>query len=333
MTQTPTHMGLNLPHIQPSALGKVAVLMGGASGERAISLLSGNGVLNALLEAGVNAFGFDPHTQSVAELVLQKPDRAIVCLHGRWGEDGCIQGLLELLRIPYTGSGVMASAIAMDKVTTKRLWLAEGLSTPQYRRVNTLAALTHACHALGLDQGLSVAVKPACEGSSLGFTEVKTESDIHVAWDKTAGLKTHDRVDLIVEQFIQGRELTIAILQAQGMSHALPIVEIIAPAGNYDYENKYFKDDTRYDCPAALSPGLTRAIQALSVKAFDAISCSGWGRVDVMLDQKTNTPYLLEVNTAPGMTSHSLVPMAAKSVGLAYPDLCMQLLHQASLKT
>ena len=265
-------------------LGKTVVIMGGASSERKISLLSGNGVLAALRSAGVDAVTFDPQTQPLSDLAALKPARAMICLHGRFGEDGCIQGVLEMLGIPYTGSGVMASAIAMDKVTTKRLWLADGLPTPAYRRVASLAALHLACTDMGITSGKSVAVKPACEGSSLGFTHVTQASEIEVAWNKATSLKEHSRVDLIVEQFIAGREVTVAVLQANGKSRALPIVEIIAPEGNYDFDNKYFKDDTQYICPAPLDAALTAQIQALAVAAFDSVGCVGWGRVDVMIE-------------------------------------------------
>ena len=323
---------MNDTAITAQSLGRVVVLMGGHSSERAISIQSGTGVLNALLSVGVDAVAFDPATQAIDALVALKADRAMLCLHGRWGEDGCVQGVLEMLRLPYTGSGVMASAIAMDKVTTKRLWLAEGLPTPAYRRVSTIEALTAACHDIGFKLGHSVAVKPACEGSSLGFTHVTQAGDIQTAWDKSAALKSHQRIDLIVEQFVAGRELTVAVLQTNGISKALPIVEIIAPKGNYDYENKYFKDDTQYICPAQVNQELTTRIQQLAEQAFDSVGCAGWGRVDVMLDAASQSPYLLEVNTTPGMTSHSLVPMAAKATGLSYPALCVQLAAGAALK-
>jgi D-alanine-D-alanine ligase len=314
---------MNFPVINPKSLGKVIVLMGGQSGEREISLLTGNGVLSALQGAGVNAIAFDPAQQSIAELVALNADRAMVCLHGKYGEDGCIQGVLESIKLPYTGSSVMASSIAMDKVMTKRLWIADGLPTPQYRWVASEADLQAAFTALG-----ELAVKPAREGSSLGFSHVTSAEDVAGAWQKASACAT----DILAEQFIQGRELTVAVLQIEGQTKALPIVEIIAPKGNYDYQNKYFKDDTVYVCPADLNPSLTEHIQRLAEQAFDSIGCTGWGRVDVMLRGNDQQPFLLEVNTAPGMTGHSLVPMAAKAVGLDYASLCMRIASTASLK-
>ncbi len=314
---------LNIPPIAPASLGKVVVLMGGTSGEREISLLSGNGVLSALLSAGVDAVAFDPAQQSLADLLAIKADRAIVCLHGKRGEDGCMQGVLELLRLPYTGSSVMASSIAMDKVMTKRLWLADGLSTPQYRWVRSCAELAAAQAELG-----DIAVKPAREGSSLGFSHVTQADQVEDAWFKTSAVAN----DILAEQFISGRELTVAVLQVEGKTMALPILEIIAPKGNYDYQNKYFKNDTVYECPAQLPNDLSLRIQRLAEQAFDSVACSGWARVDVMLRASDQTPFLLEINTAPGMTSHSNVPMAAKAVGLSYAQLCVFLASTASLK-
>ena len=315
---------MNFPAVNPLDLGRVAVIMGGVSAEREISLLSGQGVLAALRSAGVNAVSFDPAQQSIADLAALGAARAVICLHGRFGEDGCIQGVLETLALPYTGSGVMASAIAMDKVMTKRLWLADGLPTPQYRWVRSEADLHAAWGALGGN----IAVKPAREGSSLGFTHVTQAEQIASAWQKASAM-AHD---ILAETFIAGRELTVAVLQLNGKTTALPIVEIIAPAGNYDYQNKYFKDDTRYDCPAALPADLTASIQRLAEAAFDCVGCEGWGRVDVMLGAADNAPFLLEVNTAPGMTGHSLVPMAARAVGLDYAALCCLLAAGARLK-
>lgn len=316
-------MMLQFPSIQPADLGVVAVIMGGASSEREISLLSGHGVLAALRSVGVNAVSFDPAQQSLADLKALHPDRAMICLHGRFGEDGCIQGVLETLGIPYTGSGVMASAIAMDKVMTKRLWLADGLPTPHYRWVRSAADLGAAFTALDGN----MAVKPAREGSSLGFTHVTAAAQVDEAWQKASGL-AHD---ILAEQFIAGRELTVAVLQMDGKTCALPIVEIIAPAGNYDYQNKYFKDDTRYECPADLPAELTRRIQRLAEAAFDSVGCAAWGRVDIMLRGTDQQAFLLEVNTAPGMTSHSLVPMAAKALGLEYAALCCLIASTARL--
>lgn len=312
------------PQVNPLDLGKVVVIMGGNSAEREISLLSGQGVLAALRSVGVDAHAFDPALSSVADLVAMNAARAIICLHGRYGEDGCIQGVLETIRLPYTGSSVMASSIAMDKVMTKRLWAADGLPTPQYRWVRSEADLHSAFDALGGN----IAVKPAREGSSLGFSHVTQAAQSAQAWQKASALAP----DILAEQFIAGRELTVAVLQLEGVTTALPIVEIIAPAGNYDYQNKYFKDDTRYDCPANLPAELTAQIQRLAQAAFDSVGCAGWGRVDVMLRAADNAPFLLEVNTAPGMTGHSLVPMAARAVGLDYPALCCLIAAGAGLK-
>ncbi len=317
----------HFPAVDPKSLGKVVVLMGGISGEREISLLSGNGVLAALQGCGVDAVAFDPAVQTFAELAALKVDRAMICLHGRYGEDGCMQGALELLKLPYTGSGVLASSIAMDKIMTKRVWLADGLPTPAYRLIRSEADLYAAQAALG-----DMAVKPVREGSSLGFSHVKAPSDVPAAWQTSKACAP----EALAEQFVTGREVTVALLRLANQTVALPIIEIIAPEGNYDFNNKYFTDDVRYQVPAQLSAELTAHIQALAVKAFDSVGCQGWGRVDVMLqvDATTSeiTPYLLEVNTSPGMTGHSLVPMAAKAVGVAYAQLCCLLLSGAALK-
>jgi D-alanine-D-alanine ligase len=318
---------VNFPTINPSILGKVVVLMGGLSGEREISLLSGNGVLLALKAAGVNAVAFDPAIQTISELIALQANRAMLCLHGRYGEDGCIQGVLELLKIPYTGSGVMASSIAMDKIMTKRIWLADGLSTPNYRYIRSETDLLTAQIELG-----EIAVKPIREGSSLGFSHVKNAQEVPAAWAKSLACSDES----LAEQFITGREVTVALLRINGCTQALPIIEIVAPQGNYDFHNKYFSDDVRYEVPAQLSSELTERIQQLAIDAFDSIGCEGWGRIDVMLQINTDTsdlvPYLLEVNTSPGMTSHSLVPMAAKQVGLNYEQLCCLIASTATLK-
>jgi D-alanine-D-alanine ligase len=324
---TPQQFSHDFPVIDPKSLGKVVVLMGGMSGEREISLLSGNGVLAALHSVGVDAVAFDPALQTFAELATLTADRAMICLHGRYGEDGCVQGALELLKLPYTGSGVMASSIAMDKIMTKRLWLADGLSTPAYRWIRSEAELYAAQAALD-----DIAVKPVREGSSLGFSHVQTAADVRAAWQKSMACAP----EALAEQFITGREVTVALLRITDKTVALPIIEIMAPQGNYDFHNKYYADDVRYEVPAQLPSQLTEAIQQLAVKAFDSVGCKGWGRVDVMIQEDAVThelkPYLLEVNTAPGMTSHSLVPMAAKTVGIDYAQLCCLLLSTAALK-
>jgi D-alanine-D-alanine ligase len=301
---------------------RVAVLMGGRSAEREVSLMSGNGVLNALRSRGIDAFAFDPSVSTMDELKRQGVDRAFITLHGRFGEDGTVQGALELLGIPYTGSGVAASAIAIDKVTTKRIWIAEGIPTPAFRVVKTLEQL----QAFAASNGLPIAVKPAREGSSLGFTKLEALDQAEQAFAKAAALD-----DVLLEQFIEGRELTVAILGQDHEARALPIIEVIAPKGNYDFQNKYYTDDTKYVCPANLPTALADYISGFCLSAYRALGCSGWGRVDVMLRERDQSPFLLEVNTSPGMTSHSLVPMAAAAQGMSYEDLVMWVLGQARL--
>ena len=305
--------------------GKVAVLMGGSSSEREVSLMSGTGVLEALRSRGVDAHAFDTAQRGLDELVREGFQRVFIALHGRFGEDGTVQGALELLRIPYTGSGVMASAIAMDKVYTKRIWTTHDLPTPGFMVARSAADVRTAAERFGLP----MAVKPSREGSTIGFTKVGSLDQCTAAYDIA---RRHDD-DVLCEQFVDGRELTVPILGTGAQARALPVIEILAPAGNYDYQNKYFRNDTRYECPADLPPDLTRHIQALSVAAFHAVGCEGWARVDVMLRRADLAPFLLEVNTSPGMTSHSLVPMGARAEGVSYEDLCLQVLESARLKT
>lgn len=308
----------------PTRFGKVAVLMGGLSAEREISFLSGEGVLKALLSSGVDAHPFDLGTQSLADLGIARFDRAFIALHGRFGEDGAVQGALELLGVPYTGSGVMASAIAMDKVFTKRIWDAHGLPTPRYAVLDANSVLREVPDQLGLP----LIIKPPHEGSTLGVSKVRGYSDMQGAYALAAGFD--DAV--LAEEFIEGSELTISLLGSGAALRALPIIEIVAPAGNYDYQNKYFTDDTRYLCPAPLEAALSARIQALAIDAFRALGCEGWGRVDVMLRNSDQEPFLLEINTSPGMTTHSLVPMAARATGQSYEELCLEILEGASLK-
>jgi D-alanine-D-alanine ligase len=308
----------------PASFGKVAVLFGGRSAEREISILSGTGVLAALRAAGVDAHPFDPAERPMDDLRREGFERVFVALHGRYGEDGTVQGALELLGIPYTGSGVMASAVAMDKVFTKRVWITHGLPTPKFEVVHSDDRLREIPDRLGLP----LIVKPAHEGSTIGITKVAGYSDVRAAFDLAA--QYDDTV--LVEQFITGRELTVAILGGASSARALPVIEILAPGGNYDYQNKYFSDDTQYLCPAPLADEVSEAVRALAVAAYRAVDCDGWGRVDLMLDREQR-PWLIEVNTSPGMTSHSLVPMAARAEGISYGDLVMQVLAQASLKT
>ena len=307
--------------------GKVAVLMGGRSAEREVSLMSGQGVLSALRARGVDAHAFDPSERPMDDLKREGFARCFIALHGRFGEDGTVQGALELLGIPYTGAGVMASAIAIDKTMTKRVWLAEGLSTPKYRLLRR-GGFTHDDVIRVPDElGLPVIVKPAREGSSLGVTKAAGYSEMKDAVQQAATLDA----DVLCEQFIRGDEVTCPVLGAGDQAHALPVIRIVAPDGNYDYQHKYFTDDTQYLVPCGLPEGEEAAIQALAVKAYRVLGCRGWGRIDVMIDAATRQPYLLEINTSPGMTSHSLVPMAARAVGQSYVDLCLRLLAAAAL--
>jgi D-alanine-D-alanine ligase len=301
-------------------LGKVAVLMGGSSAEREISLLTGNGVLAALKEKGVDAHAFDPAVHSVFDLPREKFDRVFIALHGRFGEDGTLQGVLETLRIPYTGSGVMGSAIAMDKWRTKMVWQAAGIPTPRYRMVDAGTDLA----ALVDELKLPLIVKPAREGSSIGVTKVETGADLPAAIALAAGLDPL----VIAEEFVQGQELTAAVIGEE----CLPLIRIEAPAGAYDYKNKYFTDVVRYHCPSGIRADLEERIRSLTLKAFRALGCAGWGRADMMLADDGRIGFL-EMNTAPGMTGHSLVPIAAKAVGLSYPDLCVRILEHAALKS
>lgn len=317
-------MGAEAMRIDPRAMGKVAVLFGGRSAEREVSLMSGAGVLEALRGRGVDAHAFDPAERALDELRRDGFERVFIALHGRYGEDGTVQGALELLGLPYTGSGVMASAIAMDKVFTKRIWLTHGLPTPAF----AAAASADDVAAAAGRFGLPMAVKPSREGSTIGFTKLIEADQAALAWEIA---RRHDD-EVLCEEFVAGRELTVAILGTGEAARALPIVEIVAPAGNYDYQNKYFRDDTRYVCPAELPQPLAAEIAELSLRAYRALGCAGWGRVDVMLRSADDKPFLLEVNTSPGMTGHSLVPMAARAVGLSYEDLCLEILASAATK-
>ena len=270
--------------VDPKALGKVAVLMGGHSGEREVSLMSGTGVLEALRRQGVDAHAFDPAERELNDLRHEGFDRAFITLHGRFGEDGTVQGALELMGIPYTGSGVLASSVAMDKVMTKRIWRAEGLSTPDWRQVDSVAA----AEAAFADLGAPMIVKPAREGSSLGLTKVTELSQCADAYRQAAQRDP----EVLCEQFVQGDEVTCPVLGTDANAQALPVIHIVAPGGNYDYEHKYFTDDTQYIVPCDLPAGEEAAIQALVLKAFRTLGCRGWARADVMIDAKTRKPYL-----------------------------------------
>ena len=307
--------------------GKVAVLMGGRSGEREVSLMSGQGVLAALRARGVDAHAFDPAERPMDDLKREGFARCFIALHGRFGEDGTVQGALELLGIPYTGSGVMASSMAIDKVMTKRVWHAEGLPAPRHVLLRRGEFTAEEVDAIPGKLGLPLIVKPAREGSSLGVTKVKSADQIQSAVAAAIALDT----DVLCEQFIAGDEVTCPVLGEGAGAAALPVIHIVAPDGEYDYQNKYFTDVTEYRVPCDLPAGEEAAVQALVVDAYRVLGCRGWGRVDVMIDGATRQPYLLEVNTSPGMTSHSLVPMAAKAAGTSYEDLCLELLANATL--
>jgi D-alanine-D-alanine ligase len=309
------------------AFGKVAVLMGGRSAEREVSLMSGSGVLKALQSKGVDAHAFDPAERDLVELKRKNFKRCFIALHGRFGEDGTVQGALELLGIPYTGSGVMASALSIDKTMTKRVWLAEGIPTPRFQLLKRGEYTREQVRAVPDDLGLPVIVKPAREGSSIGVAKVQGYSEMAAAVEAAAALDP----DVLCEEFIAGDEVTCPILGGGDTAHALPVIRIVAPEGNYDYQNKYFTDDTKYLVPCGLPEGEEKAIQELVVKAYRVLGCRGWGRIDVMIDAKTRKPSLLEINTSPGMTGHSLVPMSARAAGISYEDLCVQLLSSAAL--
>ncbi|RXZ36377.1 D-alanine--D-alanine ligase [Oxalobacteraceae bacterium CAVE-383] len=306
-----------------TAFGKVGVLFGGRSAEREVSMMSGSGVLAALRGKGVDAYPFDPARRSLAELAEQKFDRVFIALHGRYGEDGTLQGALEQLGIPYTGPGVLASAIAMDKAMTKRIWMADGLATPQFEMLNAQSDWA----AVAAKLGLPLIVKPAHEGSTLGLTKVKSVDQLPAAYALAAKL---DKA-VMAEEFIAGMELTCAVLGHGENAAALPLIRIIAPDDNYNYENKYFTDTTQYLCPSGLPPQQEAEIQALVLASYRALGCRGWSRADVMVRAGDNKPFLLEINTSPGMTGHSLVPMAAKQAGMSYEDLCCAILQQAAL--
>jgi D-alanine-D-alanine ligase len=290
--------------------------MGGRSSEREISLLSGNAVLAGLRRKGVDAHAFDPAERPLFELKSDGYQRAFIVLHGRFGEDGTVQGALELMEIPYTGSGVMASALCLDKLRTKLIWLATGIPTPRH------AVLTAASDwaKVAKDVGLPLVVKPAHEGSSIGLTKVASVEKIEAAYELAAKCDTL----VIAEEFVAGRELTAAFLD----DRALPLVCIEAPQGNYDYQNKYFTNDTKYHCPCGLPAAQERDLQALVMRAAGALGCFGWGRADLIL-RDDGKAFLLEMNTAPGMTGHSLVPIAARAAGIAFDDLALRILELA----
>jgi D-alanine-D-alanine ligase len=293
---------------------KVAVILGGKSAEREVSLKSGALVLAALRARGMEAHAFDPAEQGIEALIAGRYERAFIALHGRFGEDGTLQGALEWLGLRYTGSGVLGSALAMDKLRAKRLWMAEGLPTPPFEILDAESDL----RAVAKRLGLPLMVKPVNEGSSIGMSKVRAAGGLEEAY---ALAVNYDRA-VIAEKFVEGTELTAGILGEE----ALPLIKLETPRDFYDYQAKYLADDTRYLIPCGLPAAREREIQHLCLQAFRALGCSGWGRVDLMLD-RAGDPWLLEVNTVPGMTDHSLVPMAARAAGLTYEDLCMRILE------
>jgi D-alanine-D-alanine ligase len=297
-----------------SKFGKVAVLLGGRSAEREVSLKSGRAVLAALQRSGIDAHAFDPAQQALHD--LEGYDRAFISLHGRFGEDGTIQGALELLGIPYTGSGVMASAVGMDKWRTKLLWQAAGIPTPEFELLSAGSDFDAVEDRLGLP----IFVKPANEGSSIGISKVKQPGGLHAAYEEAA---KYDQL-VIVEKFIGGGEYTVGILG----DRVLPVIRIVPANEFYDYEAKYLRDDTRYLCPAGLSEDQEVAIRAQALQAFRVLGGRGWGRVDFLMDE-AGRHYFLEVNTSPGMTDHSLVPMSARAAGISFDQLVMEILEMA----
>jgi D-alanine-D-alanine ligase len=310
--------------VEPQSFGKVAVLMGGLSSEREVSFMSGGAVLESLKKSGVDAYAFDPALRPLSELVSDGVDRVFITLHGRYGEDGTVQGALELMKIPYTGSGHLASALAMDKVQTKRIWQSVGLPSPDFEVVHQGTNWRD----LVVRLGLPLIIKPACEGSSIGVSKVKTFEELEPAFleaSKYGG-------EVIAEAFISGSELTVPVLGDGNQAYALPVIRIEAPEANYDYEHKYFSDDTQYHCPSGLAPDLEKKVQEMVVQAYRVLGCSGWGRADLMMRQRDQHCFLLEMNTSPGMTGHSLVPLSAKVSGLNFDALVLKILSEAKLK-
>jgi len=316
-----------IDRIDVKALGKVAVLMGGSSAEREVSFMSGRGVLAALQSQGVDAFAFDPSERDLSELKKEGVARVFIALHGRLGEDGTVQGALELLGIPYTGSGVMASAVALDKVMTKRVWLAEGLPTPRWVLLDAAHQRREDLRTVPDELGLPLIVKPPREGSSIGVSKVLGYSQMQDA----VKLAAQYDADVLCEEFIDGMELTCPVLGEGAGAVALPVVRIEAPDGNYDFEHKYFSEDTGYRCPSGLPPDEEAEVQRLTLAAYRALGCRGWGRADLMMRASDRKVFLLEMNTSPGMTGHSLVPMSARAAGISYEQLCLRLLAAAGL--
>jgi D-alanine-D-alanine ligase len=312
---------------QSQNFGKVAVLMGGASAEREISLMSGHGVLQALRSLGVDAHPFDPAERDLSELKRDGFKRCFITLHGRFGEDGTVQGALELLGIPYTGSGVMASSIAIDKVMTKRIWAAADLPTPRYVVLGAERQQREQIVAVPDELGLPLIVKPPREGSSIGVSKVKGYSQMQDA----VRLSARYDPDVLCEEFIEGEEVTCPVIGVGVGARTLPVVRINAPEGAYDYQNKYFTDAVSYQCPSGLPADEEGEISRIVLAAYRALGCRGWARADLMIRASDRKPFLLEMNTSPGMTGHSLVPMSAKAAGISYPALCLEVLRHAAL--
>jgi D-alanine-D-alanine ligase len=300
--------------------GKVAVLYGGTSTEREISLISGKAVLAALLRRGIDATGIDPRDESLPDLPARGYDRAFIALHGPGGEDGSVQGLLEMIGLPYTGSGVMGSALGMDKLRTKRLAAAQGVATADCVVLRTVADCALALERLGLP----LIVKPASQGSSVGMSKVEQAQDLEAAWRLAAAVDEA----VFAEKWITGAEYTVAVLHRR----VLPAIRIETANAFYDYEAKYLRNDTRYHCPAGLSAQAEAHLASLALAAFDAVGAEGWGRADFMADH-AGRPLLLEINTVPGMTDHSLVPMAASAAGIDFDELCWQVLESSFVRT
>ncbi|MFC5610351.1 D-alanine--D-alanine ligase [Variovorax soli] len=311
----------------PPSLGKVAVLFGGSSAEREISIMSGTGVLAALRSCGVDAEAFDPAERELTDLSRGGFACCFIVLHGRHGEDGTVQGALELLGIPYTGSGVMASSLLMDKVMTKRILQAEGLPTPRFVRLSADHQSRAEIEVVPDLLGLPLIVKPPREGSSIGLSKVVSCSQM----DQAVALSVRYDPDVLCEEFIEGDEVTCAVLGTGSEAVALPVVRIAAPDGAYDYQNKYFTDEVKYFCPSGLPKSEEEEIQRITLEAYHLLGCRGWGRADVIIRGSDRKPFLLEMNTSPGMTSHSLVPMSARAAGISYEELCLRVLASATL--
>lgn len=297
-----------------SRFGKVAVLMGGTSAEREVSLNSGKAVLEALQSKGVDAYAVDVGDDILNQLQQGQFDRAFIALHGRGGEDGTMQGALQIMNLPFTGSGVMASALAMDKLRTKQIWQAQGLPTPAYKVLDERPDIKQ----LVSEIGLPMMIKPSHEGSSIGVTKVVSEDQLTAAWDDAAKYDS----EVIAEAWVTGKEYTAAILG----DLALPLIRLETPQEIYDYEAKYMLDTTQYHCPCGLDTEAEKSLQQMALKAFRAVGAQGWGRVDLFVDDK-GKPWLIEVNTVPGLTDHSLVPMAAKAVGISFDELMLRILQ------